>query len=642
MPGTGAEFGPCPFCGALHNEDTVFCPTSERQLDLKGRLLDGKFRFKKNIGQGGMGSVWLCENTLIHKDVAIKLMHPEFARNEGILRRFRNEATAAGRIGSDYICDILDLGKSELGPYIVMEVLRGEDLGAFAHRHRHRHDMTPGGLVAVLRQALIGLQAAHNVGIVHRDLKPENVFLHHPGGNGLVVKLMDFGISKFTEGNENEGGSTRTGVLMGTPEYMSPEQTEGAAKADARTDIWAMGLIAYWALTGVSPFLGDSLTATLVNVATREPLPLHTLNPAVSPELSAVIHRCLAKDPNARWQTAQALLDALAPFERHDELHRFAGVIDERAIGFARTVSAAQGLQAPSAAANVRQRAPGGTAHAPSPAAEAAALSQASFAPLTPAATPAGGHAETWSNEFHGVQGDKAPTMMAHPWADMDEHARPTANIQSSRALPWIVGAIATLVIVGGSGYFLVKSAQDTSVTVTAEPLVPSPPTPAAAALPSVDDAATPVVAPTPEPAAAPGPTEAPATEPTPVVIPPSPEPTKTPTHTTPRPAPQPTPPPKPAGPDTKLVRKVGSRWIPKSPRAATSASAAQAVCQGWKTSTFANLRTWDLPTAKQAATFAKKGELYWLKNGRVYSGTTKETLGASLGKKPLAVCVGS
>jgi serine/threonine protein kinase len=260
------------------------------------------------LGEGGMGAVWKAENVLVRKSVALKLMHGQYAHNESVLARFRNEATAAGRIGNDHICDILDFGKSRIGPYIVMELLQGRSLAEF---------VAPGPIdaglaVLIARQALEGLEAAHRAGIIHRDLKPENIFLHEPVPGRLLVKLMDFGISKFSEGAL---GKTGVGVLMGTPEYMSPEQAEGAAQVDVSSDIWAMGAILYRALTGRDAFLGPTLAATLVAVSTRDPEPIQAVAPHVPEGLAAVVMRCLAKDRKNRYDSAQALSQALLPFE---------------------------------------------------------------------------------------------------------------------------------------------------------------------------------------------------------------------------------------------------------------------------------------------------------------------------------------
>ena len=280
-------------------------------MPLEGRILDSKFRFTKLLGAGGMGAVWRAQNIRVRKSVAIKLMHPEFAGNPGILDRFRNEATAAGQIGSQHICDIYDFGASVLGPYIVLEMLNGNSFGEVIQKYGR---VDPGLAAIVMRQALEGLEAAHKVGIIHRDLKPENIFLHEPTPGRLLVKLMDFGISKFSQGGND--GKTGVGVLMGTPEYMSPEQAEGAASVDQRTDIWAMGAILYKALTGVEAFAGATMAATLVALATKEPKPIEGIAPHVPPELIAVVRKCLNKDPDGRYQSARELADALAPFEQ--------------------------------------------------------------------------------------------------------------------------------------------------------------------------------------------------------------------------------------------------------------------------------------------------------------------------------------
>ena len=289
----------------------LVCPKETKVLPLEGRMLDGKFRFTKLLGAGGMGAVWRAQNVRVRKAVAIKLMHPEFAGNPGILDRFKNEATAAGQIGSQHICDIYDFGASALGPYIVLEMLNGRSFGELIQQYGR---VEPGLCAIVMRQALIGLEAAHQVGIIHRDLKPENIFLHEPSPGHLLVKLMDFGISKFSQGGND--GKTGVGVLMGTPEYMSPEQAEGAASADQRTDIWAMGAILYKALTGVEAFGGATMAATLVALSTKEPRPIESIVTGVPPELIAVVRRCLIKDPAGRFQSARELADALAPFEQ--------------------------------------------------------------------------------------------------------------------------------------------------------------------------------------------------------------------------------------------------------------------------------------------------------------------------------------
>jgi eukaryotic-like serine/threonine-protein kinase len=305
-----AALPPCPHCGATHPPSVLRCPETDVILPLAGRLLDGRFKLLERIGRGGMASVWLARNVRVDRLVAIKLIRPEVARDDDMVARFRSEARAAGRIGNPNICDILDSGRSPIGPYIVMEVLKGASLGELLAEVGR---LAPATAVMLVREALRGLSAAHRAGIVHRDLKPENIFLHRPDGAEPMVKLMDFGVAKFTDGT----GEARTehGALLGTPEYMAPEQFRGAAHAERRTDIWAMGAILYRALTGMNAFGGPTVAATLLMVASEEPAPLHGLAPDVPDGLVEVVMRCLNKDPELRFDDVAALDAALAPFD---------------------------------------------------------------------------------------------------------------------------------------------------------------------------------------------------------------------------------------------------------------------------------------------------------------------------------------
>ena len=277
-------------------------------LPLEGRLLGGKLRLDRCVGDGGMASVWQATNTLVGKQVAIKLMHARYAGDAELLSRFRNEASAAGRIGSPYICDVLDFGESEIGPYIVMELLEGCSLAELIHAHRR---LDPGLAVWILRQALDGLEAAHRAGIIHRDLKPENIYLCRAMRGQWVVKLMDFGISKFANHDQTAAGTT-----MGTPHYMAPEQIQRAATVDARADLWSIGVILYESITGVQAFARPSVAEALAALRTHDPPPLQQVVPDAPRGLSEVVTRCLQRDPARRWPSAQALAQALARFER--------------------------------------------------------------------------------------------------------------------------------------------------------------------------------------------------------------------------------------------------------------------------------------------------------------------------------------
>ena len=302
--------GRCPQCGAVHPETMLRCPDTDMMLPLGGRLLDGRFRLLECIGRGGMASVWLALNERVDRRVAIKLIRADVASDDDMVARFRAEARAAGRIGHPNICDILDSGRSPIGPYIIMELLEGQSLGdLLADGARLEAPVA----VMLVREALRGLQAAHRVGIVHRDLKPDNIFLHTPEGGAPILKLMDFGVAKFIDGSGE--AQTQHGALLGTPEYMAPEQFRGAAFAEPRTDIWAVGAILYRALTGKTAFGGPTVAATLLMVASEEPRPVTELAPDTPGGLADIIARCLLKQPALRFADVAELDGALAPYD---------------------------------------------------------------------------------------------------------------------------------------------------------------------------------------------------------------------------------------------------------------------------------------------------------------------------------------
>ncbi len=309
---SGPALPRCPHCNREHAGQLLKCPDTDMPLPLEGRVLHGKFRFIQQIGKGGMASVWAAVNTLVDRRVAIKLIRPEAGRNEETVARFRAEAKAAGRIGHPNVCEIIDFGLGPLGPYIVMERLWGKSLGELIAEQTR---LDPALAAGIIRQALSGLEAAHRRGIIHRDLKPENLFIHQPEAGPPAVKIMDFGVSKFVDGSS--GVQTGHGALLGTPEYMSPEQFKGAAAADVRTDVWAVGAILYKALTGKSAFAGPTVAATLLMVTTDAPTPIDELVRGVPPDLVALVERCLDKDPEARFASAQELSDELESFDLH-------------------------------------------------------------------------------------------------------------------------------------------------------------------------------------------------------------------------------------------------------------------------------------------------------------------------------------
>jgi hypothetical protein len=276
-----------------------------------GEIIDGKYRIVRMIGEGGMGAVYEGENTRIHRRVAIKVLHAAVASQGEAVARFEREAQAAGRIGSDHIVEVLDLGALASGDrYLVMEFMDGEGLGS---RIKTRGRLTPAELYPIAHQLLVGLASAHGAGIIHRDLKPDNVFLlRSRAGQADFVKLLDFGISKFNQLSGDSGFSmTRTGAVMGTPYYMAPEQAKGSRDLDHRVDLYAIGVILYEALTGVVPFNADTFNELLFKIVLEEPRPLAQVDPNMDPGFAAIVSKAMAREPAHRFQTAQEFREAL-------------------------------------------------------------------------------------------------------------------------------------------------------------------------------------------------------------------------------------------------------------------------------------------------------------------------------------------
>lgn len=317
----------CPTCKSQYDGGEVFCPvdaarlvthsqlgTQEIQLGdpLIGTILD-RYRFVRKIGEGGMGFVYEAFHTVIEKRVAIKLLRKDFSSRSDVVERFRQEAKSASRIGQEHIIDISDFGETPQGEsYFVMEYLEGQDL---ANLLAHEGVLPPERAVAIVLQCCRALGAAHAKGIIHRDMKPENIFLIHRGDNPDFVKIVDFGIAKMDDiETPGEPGRklTKTGMIFGTPEYMSPEQAAGKS-IDHRVDIYALGVILFELVSGRVPFFGDSFMGVLTQHM-FEPVPeIASVHPGVqiSRELEMVIMKALAKRPEERYQTMEQLADAL-------------------------------------------------------------------------------------------------------------------------------------------------------------------------------------------------------------------------------------------------------------------------------------------------------------------------------------------
>lgn len=273
-----------------------------------GEVIAGKYKLERVLGQGGMGVVFAAVDRELERRVAIKLLLPEHAENEGAVGRFLREAKAAARIRSEHVVQVYETGRLPAGvPYIVMEFLHGADL---AQKLEERGAMPVREAASYLLEACEALAQAHAAGVVHRDLKPANLFLSRHADGTDVLKVLDFGISKLDSG----AALTKSATILGSPYYMSPEQLQTPTDVDARADVWALGVIAYELLTGRRPFDSESLPGLCVSILNTQPAPISEITPGIPPELERFLSRCLAKDRNERCQTVAELAAALAPF----------------------------------------------------------------------------------------------------------------------------------------------------------------------------------------------------------------------------------------------------------------------------------------------------------------------------------------
>jgi eukaryotic-like serine/threonine-protein kinase len=265
-------------------------------------ILAGKYRLSRQLGQGGMGSVWLAEHLTLHSPVAIKLIEPSIAANADALTRFMREAQAAAALRSPHVVQILDHGVDAGVPFIVMEALEGESLADRLSRLGRLPPTEIGKLMTHIGRAMT---RAHEAGVVHRDLKPENVFIVRNDEEELA-KVLDFGVAKSSQHGVtgSVSSATRTGAVLGTPYYMSPEQAEGARLVDRRTDIWAMGVIAYECLLGGRPFQAETLGGLLLAICARE-MPVPSRAGPVIPGFDQWFARACARDLVQRFATAR-------------------------------------------------------------------------------------------------------------------------------------------------------------------------------------------------------------------------------------------------------------------------------------------------------------------------------------------------
>jgi len=290
------------------------CASEEKELNCTAVIGQrfGNYRAIALLGEGGMGEVYLAEHPGIGRQVAVKVLRTELGHDDQVLARFINEARAANAIRHPNIIEILDSGVTDNGlSYLVMELLRGESLSA---RIKRKGKLPPQEAVVIANQTASALGAAHAKGIVHRDLKPDNLFVvvddANPGHEH--VKVLDFGIAKLQPNVSSGLVKTRTGALLGTPIYMSPEQCLGTKEVDWRSDIYSLGAILYEMLTGQPPFVSEGFGALLNMHLNQPPRPPCQIEPAISPGLDSAVLKMLAKKPEDRYQSMAEVQSALA------------------------------------------------------------------------------------------------------------------------------------------------------------------------------------------------------------------------------------------------------------------------------------------------------------------------------------------
>ncbi|HWU90718.1 MAG TPA: serine/threonine-protein kinase, partial [Kofleriaceae bacterium] len=368
-----------------------------------GTVLLEKYRVEEVVGTGGMGRVLRASHLYLQQSVAIKVLLRELADSASTVSRFLREAQATVQLKSEHIARVIDVGTLADGmPAMVMEYLVGNDLNQIL---RHHGPQAPAIVCDLMLQACEGIAEAHAIGIVHRDIKPSNFFITQRPDGSMLLKILDFGISKTPVGVSELTG---TQTVLGTPTYMAPEQMKSGRTADARSDIWSIGVVMYQLLTGRPPFGGESYAALVLQVNSEPPAPMHVPLPA---GLGEVILRCLEKDPKARQQNVGELARTLAPFAT-DPI--------SAALSASRTT-------------RILQNKPGGPGVSPL----AAAGGLATPVPLSPA--------------------QLAPQSWA-PSSTSLSAGTGQVTYQTRAARGWLIAGVSSLVVLAGAGGFVANS----------------------------------------------------------------------------------------------------------------------------------------------------------------------------------------
>ena len=282
---------------------------------LAGTILLDRYRLIKLLGAGGAAAVYEAEHCIMHKRLAAKILRPEVAIRQDLVQRFLGEARMVAKLRHEHIVDVVDIGRTESGiVFCLMEFLEGE---ALANTLLRDGPMQLPRVQAIMSQVCAALGAAHAAGVVHRDVKPDNCYRIAHGGNPDFIKLLDFGIAKQLDASN---GLTNTGVIMGTAEYMSPEQARGLSSVDERTDIYAAGVMLYELLTGIPPYMGETFLDVLLKHST-DPIPRISAEvPGLPRSLDTLIERALAKKPEDRFASMEEFMGALNSVGEHTVL----------------------------------------------------------------------------------------------------------------------------------------------------------------------------------------------------------------------------------------------------------------------------------------------------------------------------------
>lgn len=304
----------CPRCGNEYADTTTLCPSDGAVLqqpgdDLIGQILADKYRIEELISEGGMGAVYRATHILMDKKVAVKVLRPSLAADDTIVARFSREAKAASRIAHPHALSVTDFGESENGVvFLVMEYLDGKTL---KNEIRSTGPMVLSRVVEIIRQVGSALDAAHAEGVIHRDLKSDNIMLVESNGADWA-KVLDFGIAKITERvGSFDPGITAPNLIIGTPQYMSPEQCSQSSELDSRSDIYSLGVILYEMLIGHVPFTGESTTAIMMKHLQEAPPSVLEEREDLPASVGRVVAKALAKRPEDRYQSAAQMVEAL-------------------------------------------------------------------------------------------------------------------------------------------------------------------------------------------------------------------------------------------------------------------------------------------------------------------------------------------